>query len=212
MGINTGYIQGYADDITGIINDILIPVLMAIALLVFLWGIYRYFIKGASNESEKGEGRTFALYGVIGFVIMVSLWGIVQIFMTTLNLDTSNNAPPPPTFGTSGQTSSQTTNSLFPTGGTTELGGSTGGGTQANGCAAGLVLDDYGGCTTPSNTTGGASVGSTGVWGCTTSGALYKASDYLDASNPNGKAYGLCLQFCENNPYVNNGKCYQVSP
>jgi hypothetical protein len=101
-GIDTSYIKGYADSIKGIINGVLVPVLIAIAFITFLWGIYKYFIKSASNESEKGEGRMFALYGIIGFVIIFSVWGIVNIFMGTLNLSTMNNAPTPPTIGGSG--------------------------------------------------------------------------------------------------------------
>lgn len=130
-GIDVTYIQGYANSITGIINGILVPVLISIAFIVFLWGIYKYFIKGASNESEKGEGRMFALYGIIGFVILFSVWGIVQILMGTLNLSGSTNAPKPPTFDTSGQTSSQTTNQTFPTNPSTC---SVGDGTAGSGC------------------------------------------------------------------------------
>ena len=97
-GINTTYIQGYATSIITIINGILVPTLISIAFIVFLWGIYKYFIQGADNEKDRESGRTFALYGIIGFVILFSLWGIVQIFMGTLGL-TATNVPSMPTFG-----------------------------------------------------------------------------------------------------------------
>ncbi len=57
---------------------------MAVAFIVFLWGIYKYFIYGASNESEKAEGRKFAMWGIIGFVVITSVWGIVNIVKSTV--------------------------------------------------------------------------------------------------------------------------------
>ena len=99
MGINIQYIKGYSDSVISVINGILVPMLIAVAFIVFLYGAYNYFILGADNEDKRKEGRTFALYGVIGFVIIFSLWGIVNIFMGTLNLS-GRVAPAPPTIGT----------------------------------------------------------------------------------------------------------------
>ena len=108
MGINPTYIQGYASSITGIINTILVPTLISIAFIVFLWGIYTYFIAGADNEEKRKEGRTFSLYGIIGFVVLFSVWGIVNIFMGTLGLTSSNV----PSFPFIGNPSAGTTNSF----------------------------------------------------------------------------------------------------
>jgi hypothetical protein len=98
MGINATYIQGYANSITGIINDIIVPVLISIAFLVFIYGIYKYFIAGASDEKKRSEGKTFSLYGIIGFVVLFAVWGIVNIFGDTLGLY-GYNAPAFPTIG-----------------------------------------------------------------------------------------------------------------
>jgi len=117
-GINPTYIQGYASSITGIINSILVPVLISIAFIVFLWGIYNYFIKGADNEEARKTGKTFALYGIIGFVVLFSVWGIVNIFMGTLSLTagtmpsipligTGNGSSVIPAYGTTGMTAPQ---------------------------------------------------------------------------------------------------------
>ena len=90
--VNTTYLQGYANSIIGIINGIFIPVIMAIAFLVFIWGVYKYFILGAANETEKMEGRKFALWGIIGFVVIFSVWGLVNVVVGTFNLPTGGNA------------------------------------------------------------------------------------------------------------------------
>ncbi len=96
-GINIGVIKPYADSIIGIINFIFLPVIMAVAFIVFIWGIYKYFILGASNESEKAEGRKFAMWGIIGFAIIISIWGLVNTFTGALNLQ-GGRAPRIPTL------------------------------------------------------------------------------------------------------------------
>ena len=96
-GINYNAITPYSTGLINVINGILVPVLMAIAFITFLWGIYKYFIQGASNESEKGEGRQFAMWGIIGFVIILSVWGLVNLVISTIGLP-NNATPTPPTF------------------------------------------------------------------------------------------------------------------
>lgn len=94
-GINLNVIKPYSDSIIGLINTILVPVFMAIAFIVFLWGVFKYFIWGGENETEKADGRKFAMWGIIGFVIILSLWGIVNILMGALNLTTGTHPKPP---------------------------------------------------------------------------------------------------------------------
>lgn len=102
-GINVSAITPYSSGITGVINGILVPVLMAIAFIVFLYGVYKYFIQGAADEKSRTDGRQFTLWGIIGFVIILSLWGIVNLFMGTLGLSVGS-APAFPTIGTGNYT------------------------------------------------------------------------------------------------------------
>ena len=92
-GININYIKPYSDSIIGIINIILVPVLIAIAFIVFLWGVYKYFIYHGDSESDKMEGRKYAMWGIIGLVVIFSVWALVNILMGALNL--SGGKPPP---------------------------------------------------------------------------------------------------------------------
>ena len=167
MGINATYIQGYATSIVSIINGILVPVLISIAFIVFLWGVYKYFILGADSETERTAGKTFALYGIIGFVILFSLWGIVQIFMGTLGLTASNV----PTFPSIGNVTSGSTN-------TTSSTGSTAAQTQAAASTMSKANSAYSTC-----------VAQKGVSNCTAeASALLQAQDtYLSAGgSPSG--------------------------
>lgn len=100
-GINIGVIQPYGDSIKNIINNVLVPVLIAIAFITFLWGTYKYFILGADSDEDRKTGRQFVLWGVIGFVIILSLWGLVAIVGSTLGISTGSatqNGLRPPTI------------------------------------------------------------------------------------------------------------------
>lgn len=96
-GIDPSILQGYSASIIDVINDILVPVLFAVAFITFLWGVYQYFILGAANEEERKKGRQFVLWGIIGFFIIGSLWGLVNIVKQTLiPAGVNSNAPPTP--------------------------------------------------------------------------------------------------------------------
>ena len=96
--VNISVIKGYSDGIIKIINDVFVPVLFAIAFFVFLWGVYKYFILGATEEKSREDGRTFVLWGIICFVVILSVWGLVNIVTSTFNLPTGGTGPKPPTL------------------------------------------------------------------------------------------------------------------
>ena len=86
-------------DFLGFINDYVVPLIFAIAFLMFLWGVFRYFIAGGASDENHKEGRQFILYAVIGFVLMASVWGIVNLLRDSTGLD-SGAEPPLPTITT----------------------------------------------------------------------------------------------------------------
>lgn len=77
-------LQLYSAKIIYAINFYFAPALMAIAFITFLWGVYKYFILGAANDTERETGRQFVLWGIIGFAVIVSVWGLVFLVSGTL--------------------------------------------------------------------------------------------------------------------------------
>jgi hypothetical protein len=83
------------------INNILVPVIFAIAFIVFLWGAFTTFILGASGGDDvKEKGKNLMLWGLIGFFVMVSIWGLVNILTGTFGF--GNNSGPSGGAPTSG--------------------------------------------------------------------------------------------------------------
>lgn len=93
MGINASYLLGYKNSIVFIINSLFVPVLFAVAFLTFLWGVYKYFILGADNDTERATGRQFVLWGILGFVVILSVWGLVAVVGSTFGLSPGGDAP-----------------------------------------------------------------------------------------------------------------------
>lgn len=96
-----------------LIDNVLVPIIFALAFLVFLWGIYQYFIQGGASEENREKGRSLMIWGFIGFFVMVSVWGIVNLLVGSLSLDNSTH-PTLPTFGTSNSSGATTNSGAFP--------------------------------------------------------------------------------------------------
>lgn len=58
----------------------LIYIVMAIALLFFLWGVVMYVIK----PEDKSKAKDYMIYGLIGLFVMSTVWGIVGLLKDTI--------------------------------------------------------------------------------------------------------------------------------
>lgn len=70
--------------VQAIVNPI-IMVLIAVAAVVFAYGIFE-FVKGADNPEVRKQGQQHILYGLIGLAIMMSVFTIIRIILNTLGL------------------------------------------------------------------------------------------------------------------------------
>lgn len=66
----------------------LIVLLLAIATVVFFWGVFQ-FVLGAGSEEARATGKRNMIWGLIGLFIMVGVFGIIQIILGTFGV-----APP----------------------------------------------------------------------------------------------------------------------
>jgi len=71
--------------VSQIING-LIPIVLAIAVLIFFWGLAMYLLN-ASNNEKRIEGINIMFMGIIAIFVMVSIWGIIRILQQTFKVD-----------------------------------------------------------------------------------------------------------------------------
>ena len=69
------------DTVTGLINR-LIPLIISIALVLFLIGIVQ-FVTAGGDEEKRAAARGMIIFGIIALFVMVSVWGFVNILAKT---------------------------------------------------------------------------------------------------------------------------------
>jgi|SRR3989344_2152457 len=90
----------YAQTFEDFLKDIkrwlglLLPILMGVALLVFLWGLVIFIAKSA-DETARSEGRQRMIWGIIALFVAVSIWGLVNFISESTGIDqgTAPSAP-----------------------------------------------------------------------------------------------------------------------
>lgn len=62
---------------------LIIPLLFTLTLIVFIVGIVKAWILNGGDPTAVGEGKKMAVAGVVGFVVMVGVWGIISLVRYT---------------------------------------------------------------------------------------------------------------------------------
>jgi hypothetical protein len=81
--------QSIIDNITQIIIQPIVYLLFSIGLLLFMWGLVE-FIANPTNASIKEKGKQHMIFGILGLLIMFSVWGIVGLVTSTIGVDCGN--------------------------------------------------------------------------------------------------------------------------
>ena len=68
----------------GKLVGIAIPIIFALALLLFFWGVAKYIW---SAGSDKDEGKKVMFWGVIALFVISSIWGLTNFISDALYLD-----------------------------------------------------------------------------------------------------------------------------
>ncbi len=80
------FIGGSSTGIIGLLNVVVVPIILALAFAAFIWGVVNYFFLHATDESKREEGKQFVLWGLIGMAVLFSVWGFVNIMLSTLGI------------------------------------------------------------------------------------------------------------------------------
>ena len=64
------------------LGDAVVGLFFALAFFFFLFGMLRFFFTGSQEQRE--QGKAFALWGIIGFVVLFGVWGFVRLLISIL--------------------------------------------------------------------------------------------------------------------------------
>jgi hypothetical protein len=82
-----GQVDDFVSDIIEFINGPLITFVFALILFFFIYSVFKFFVLGKNKDADREEGRQYMVWAVIGLVVAVSVWGIVNLLAGGLGLD-----------------------------------------------------------------------------------------------------------------------------
>ncbi len=63
----------------------IVPFLITLATVAFIWGVIQYFLN-PDNEEKRKKGKEYILWGLIALFVMVSMWGLVALLTDTFGV------------------------------------------------------------------------------------------------------------------------------
>ena len=85
--------MGSAADIYNRFNEFIVSPAMLLVFsagfVLFLWGLV-VFIANPEEEARRKDGINHIIWGLVGMLIMVSIWGIIALIENTFGLSPAN--------------------------------------------------------------------------------------------------------------------------
>jgi hypothetical protein len=81
-----GWLTTFGEGMLDIFN-VLIPTLIGIALLVFIWGVITFIAKSGDDKAHE-EGRRKMFWGIIILFVLISMWGLVRLLQVLIGVKT----------------------------------------------------------------------------------------------------------------------------
>jgi hypothetical protein len=67
-------------------NSVLIPFIIGIGFLFFVWGMFQYFIAGGHSDESKEKGKSLMIHATIGFVVIIIFFGAINMLTSSTGL------------------------------------------------------------------------------------------------------------------------------
>ncbi len=63
----------------------IVAVLFGLAFLVFIWGIFGMILSAEDSDKRK-NAQNSVLWGIVGMIIMISVYGIIRLIANTIGV------------------------------------------------------------------------------------------------------------------------------
>ena len=87
------------------IIDPIILLVFALGFFLFIWGLVQFLINIESDSKGRSDGKRHMVWGLVGMLIMISVYGIIALLDNSFDLNVANpdvgrinNVQPPPIF------------------------------------------------------------------------------------------------------------------
>jgi hypothetical protein len=81
-------IQNVFGYVTCLINNSIIPLMFALAIAYFIWGVVQFLILGAGEEAKRTQGKQHMIWGIVALAVMLGVWSLVGILGGSFGIET----------------------------------------------------------------------------------------------------------------------------
>lgn len=67
-------------------NTVVIPFIIGIGFLMFVWGMFQYFIAGGANDDSREKGKKLMISSTIAFVVIIIFFGAINLLTASTGL------------------------------------------------------------------------------------------------------------------------------
>ena len=68
-------------------NTVVIPFIIGMGFLVFVWGMFQYFVAGGANEESKEKGKRLMINATVAFIVIIIFFGAINLLTTSTGLE-----------------------------------------------------------------------------------------------------------------------------
>ena len=80
-------LQQLVADFVKVATGYVLQILLALTIMMFLYGLMKFMFKGQGSDTARTEGRNLMLWGIIGIFVITAIWSLVAIFATFVGHD-----------------------------------------------------------------------------------------------------------------------------
>ncbi len=70
----------------GRIINLLIPIVFALAMLYFFWGLAQYILNSGDSGAQE-DGKNKMIWGIVALFVMSAVWGLVRFLGTAIGIN-----------------------------------------------------------------------------------------------------------------------------
>lgn len=86
-GPDAGQFQDLIENLMVFLNDVILPAIIGLAFLFFVWGMFKYFIWGGADDEKKAQGKSLLIHSIIGFVVIIIFYGVINLITSSIGLE-----------------------------------------------------------------------------------------------------------------------------
>lgn len=90
-----GNVNSFFTQIADIVANVLVPLVFALAIVAFFWGLLKMLIWGGADEEKRKEGKKLMLWSIIALAVMVLIYGIIELLGVLFGINPATIVPLP---------------------------------------------------------------------------------------------------------------------